>query len=785
MNADKRRRPGPVPSSSFCLLLLFLIPIVVLGSSTLPAPANRAKHWAFEPLQPGPVPLVKDTLAARGPVDRFILAKLEEKNLQLAGPATRVALVRRLTLDLIGLPPTADEIEEFVTDDRPDAGARLVERLLAPAHFGECWGRHWLDWSGYVDVLGGDNDAGTIKLGQGKWRYRDYVVRALAEDKPFDEFLREQIAGDEMIDWRGAAEWTPAMVDLLTATTFLRSTADDTDESELNTTDIRYGVLQRTAEAVVNNLLALTWQCAKCHDHKYDPIPQRDYYRFLAYFTPAFNPDAWLQPTNRALPDVGAAAREVMLRHNRSVDESVHALQERRAALEEPARLRLLNDNLAKLPEEIREDTRRALRTPASKRDSVQSYLAAKFEKSVAPGPAQVQAALSEPQRAALAAMADESKRLEATRQQWGVLQAVYDVGPPPATRLLKRGDYLAPGEEVQPGIPSALMPSSAASASGATAPEPCGATSGRRLALARWLTDPQSLGGQLVARVLVNRVWQQLFGVGLVETSDNFGLAGARPSHPELLDYLAADFIRNGWRLKPLLRQLLASAVYQQSSSPPASSSVARARELDPDDTLLWRQRLRRLEAEAVRDSLLAVSGQLDRTVGGPPVPIESRPDGLVVLKNNNKTGPPEGRGRRSLYLLARRNYQFSLLSTFDQPAMPVSCARRISSAVVAQSLTMLNDDFVRDSTRSLAARVAGLSPGLSSEPEPAIRRAFQFALGRLPDPEESAWCVEHFRRQQERCEQAGDAPADARQQALRNLCHTLLNSSEFLYLP
>ncbi|HXJ74117.1 MAG TPA: DUF1549 domain-containing protein, partial [Candidatus Dormibacteraeota bacterium] len=284
-----------------------------MGSSTLPAPANRAKHWAFEPLQPGPVPLVKDTLAARGPVDRFILAKLEEKNLQLAGPATRVALVRRLTLDLIGLPPTADEIEEFVTDDTPDAGARLVERLLAPAHFGECWGRHWLDWSGYVDVLGGDNDAGTIKLGQGKWRYRDYVVRALAEDKAFDEFLREQIAGDEMIDWRGAAEWTPAMVDLLTATTFLRSTADDTDESELNTTDIRYGVLQRTAEAVVNNLLALTWQCAKCHDHKYDPIPQRDYYRFLAYFTPAFNPDAWLQPTNRALPDVGAAAREVML----------------------------------------------------------------------------------------------------------------------------------------------------------------------------------------------------------------------------------------------------------------------------------------------------------------------------------------------------------------------------------------------------------------------------------------------------------------------------------------
>jgi hypothetical protein len=742
------------------------------------------RHWAFQRLAPVGIPALKNPSRAHTVIDRFILAKLEEHGLEPAAAADKRTLIRRVSYDLSGLPPVPAEVEELVNDPAPDALDKFVERRLRSPQFGECWGRHWLDWAGYVDVLGGDNDAGIVKLGEGKWRYRDYVIGCLNEDRPFDRFIREQLAGDEMVDWRNAEKFNSDLIELLTATTFLRSAVDDTDENELNTPDVRHGVLQRTAEVVANSLLGLTLNCAKCHDHKYDPISQAEYYRFTAYFTPAFNPERWLQPKDRALADVANKPKEAIERHNKTIEEAVQALTARREQIEAPMRTRLLDGKLAALPEEIRADARAAIQTAADKRTEVQKYLANKFEKSLTPKPEEIRAALGEQNNATVAFFEQEIARLNGTRKNWGTIQAVYDVGSPPATHVLQRGNYLAPGQEVQPGFLSALCEisdtNSPASAKPGATREPCGSTSGRRLALAHWLTDTNSPAADLLARVIMNRVWQELFGAGIVETSDNFGLAGARPTHPELLDWLAEEFQRQGWRLKPMLKLIMTSATYRQSSATPQTPGAARAMKIDPANQLLWRQRLRRLDSEKIRDALLAVGGKLDRAMGGPPVALENRPDGLVVVREKDAL-TPTSKWRRSIYLLARRNYQLSLLSTFDQPMMALNCTRRTPSAVVLQSLTMLNDAFVLEQAGFLAARIAEEKPGVEDQ---QIQRAFALALSRKPDAEELGWCRDFIARQTERHQSGSSAAPEAGQQALMNLCHMLMNSSEFLYV-
>jgi len=767
---------------------MFAPPDSLLANDTAPgAESEPARpHWAFQRLVPVPVPAVQNPSAARTSVDRFIFAKLEEHGLQTAPAADARALIRRASYDLTGLPPTPDAVAAFVQNSAPNAFDDLVERLLCSPHFGECWGRHWLDWAGYVDVMGGDNDAGIVKLGEGKWRYRDYVIRCFNEDRPFDRFVREQLAGDEMVDWRNAENFSSRIIELLTATTFLRAAADDTDENELNTTDIRHGVLQRTIEVVANNLLALTLNCAKCHDHKYDPISQAEYYRFAANFTPAFNPERWLQPKERALPDIDKASKEAIQRHNKAIEEAVSALTTRREQIEAPVRTPLFEAKLAKLPEEIRADTKTAIQTAADHRTEVQKYLANRFEKILNPKPEEIRAGLGEQGRTTVAYLEQEIARLNGARRNWGTIQAVYDVGLPPATRVLKRGNPLAPAEEVQPGFLRVLGDTgdgnSRASAGGFGSVEPRGSTSGRRLALACWLTGTNSPAAGLMARVIMNRVWQQLFGVGIVETSDNFGLAGAPPTHPELLDWLAAEFIRQGWRLKPVLKLIMTSTTYRQSSAPADTPEIARALKVDPADQLLWRQRLRRLDAEMVRDALLAVSDRFNRAMGGPPVPLENRPDGAVVVRVKDNPSPM-GRWRRSVYLLARRNYQLSLLNVFDQPMMALNCTRRAPAAVVLQSLTMLNDAFVREQADLFAARVAEQRPG--TEVKSRVQDAFALALSRPPDAEELDWCARFLARQTERHQSGRVSLEQARQNALANLCHMLMNSSEFLYLP
>ncbi len=348
-----------------------------------------------------------------------------------------------------------------------------------------------------------------------------------------------------------------------------------------------------------------------------------------------------------------------------------------------------------------------------------------------------------------------QAAALQCQKQKYGTIQAVYDVGPPTPTALLKRGQHDRPGPEVAPGFLAVLCPSDTATA--LPAATPAGATSGRRLALARHLTDASTPGGALVVRVRVNRVWEQLFGRGIVESSDNLGVTGRKPSHPELLEWLACEFVRQGGELKPFLRLLVTSSTYRQAST------YTEAPMADPNNDLLWRQRLRRLESEAVRDSLLAVAGALDRRFGGQPVMTESKPDGSIVVKDSS------GANRRGIYLLARRNYHPTLLGVFDQPVLTTNCTRRASAAVVQQSLTMLNEPFVREQSEQTARRLARLA---GKDPRRQVETAFQLILGRAATTSETTAALEWLAR---RGPQVG----------LPRLCHVLMNTSEFLYVP
>ena len=763
-----------------------------IAASEAPAVTDEERsYWAFQKARRPATPVVQDSPSVRSPVDAFVLARLEQQRLSYSPPAEAHSLARRLYFDLIGLPPSPEELEQFLAE-RDAAGEdaaydRLVERLLASPHFGERWARHWLDVAGYVDVNGSDNDAAIIKIAENKWLYRDYVVKAFNDDKPFDRFLTEQLAGDELVDWRGAEKFTPEIRELLVATGYLRSGIDDTDQKELNTALIRYRVLHLTIDVVGTGLLGMTTGCARCHSHKFDPIPQQDYYRLMAVLTPAFNPQSWLPLDERWLADVSPAEQKAIAEHNAALDKQIEPLKSQAAAIEAAQRQRLFEARLAALPEPIRADVKTSLETPADKRNEVQKYLAGKFEAGLKVSPEEVAASLGEADKSALAGLRTLIAQLDAQKRSWGKLQAVWDVGPPPETFLLRRGDHETPGAEVEPGSLSVLCDDRGALPSAA----PAGATSGRRLALARWLTEPDSRPAALVSRVMVNRIWQHLFGEGIVATTENLGSTGARPTHPELLEWLAAEFIESGWRVKPLVRMLVRSSVYRQASSrKPGAASQPDPEAIDPDNRLLWRMRLRQLESETLRDAILATSGALDRTLGGPPVELENRPDGMVVI-DEKKLRTPSSKWRRSLYVLARRNYHLSLLQDFDQPAVATNCTRRSPSAVVTQSLTLLNDALLFDEAERFARRAAALACGAQTTAETTaqttaqIDAAFRIAFGRPARPVETEWAAELLSRQAARFRAEQLSAEVANHKALAQLCHALLASNEFLYVP
>ena len=754
-----------------------------------PITAKQRQFWAFrKPVAATPPANVKAAARVRTPVDRFLLAKLEAAGFSYSPDAPAQKLLRRAYLDLTGLPPTPAQAEEFLRDSaRPGAYERLIDKLLDSPHYGERWGRHWLDAMGYVDTTGKDFQPDKPDFAEGMWRYRDYVIRAFNRDTPWNQFLTEQIAGDELIDWRAArGEYTPRMIELLTATGYLRNILDITHEDISNLPVERYEALFKLADTVGGSALGLTVGCARCHSHKFDPIPQRDYYRLIAVFKGAFDTYDWIAPAfndnpdrkvldfgYRSLPYVEPGmnplkhAEQANLRKalNEELDGQIKAVQDSLRKKAEPLRARLIEKRLAALPADLHEDLRRMLSTPVKERDALQKYLAGKFGAMLEVDPKELNKLDPDYRRAA-----EESSRrvatLEARKLPDPLVRALWDRGEPSPTFILQRGEPFIPGRQVGPGVPAVLT-------DGKTTfevrpPWPGARKTGRRLALARWLIEPDH---PLTARVIVNRIWKHHFGEGIVKTLGDFGKMGVQPSHPELLDWLARQFQKQGWSLKAMHRLMMTSSTYRQSSKVTADHEKQ-----DPANALWSRMPLQRMDAEALYDSLLAISKRLDETPFGLADPVTAREDGLATPVES------ENGWRRGIYLRQNpKNFQavFSLFEAFDYPQMSPNCVERGESTVATQALHLLNDAMVARLAASLAGRVraeAGADPGQQ------IEQAYLISVNRPPTPEEKALSRDTLRQLSMAWASEGESGASAK--ALETFCHTLINSSAFIYV-
>jgi hypothetical protein len=724
------------------------------------------RFWAFQPPKRPAVPPVKNGAGVRTPIDAFLLHRLEARGLIFNPEAPRQVLLRRLCFDLLGLPATLEQQERFLRDGRADAYERLVDRLLASPAYGERWGRHWLDIAGYADS---DGSLAADRARPQAWRYRDYIIQALNQDMPFDQFLTEQLAGDELSDWRGAESLKDEVVRQLTATGFLRTASDPTYPGYTEPNEI-HQVLYDTMQIVGSTFLGITLQCARCHAHKFDPISQRDYYAFQSFFLPALDPARWQPSEVRGIPLATDSELARLKAENQKVGERTKAIEAKLAALTEAHRRRRVDELVAGQPEGQMSAIRAAFALPPAKRNSAQQALVQRL------GPA---AATALDESALAAHDSSYKKESEALKARLAaesarrkpdpvLIRGLTDLaGKPPQGRILKRGDYTKPGAPVAPAVPVVLA------VRGYRLPLPAGNRStGRRLALARWLTATDH---PLTARVQVNRIWAHHFGRGLVPTTANFGRSGAPPSHPELLDWLATEFIRSGWSMKAMHRLIVTSTVYRQSSQPDA-----RKRAVDPDNVLLGSWRPRRMEGEVLRDSLLAVAGRLNPTPFGPPAPVSARDDGSVETADN-----PQG-NRRSIYLTVRRSQHLTLLDLFDTPLMEVNCPERAVSTVPLQALALLHSPFAEQNAAALARRIRDRG---GDNLQAHIAYAFRLLFAREPTPREIA-LVGRFQSELigPAKPHASSAQAILHRMAEREIwtqtALVLLNSNEFLYV-
>ena len=696
------------------------------GTDALVSDEDR-KFWSFQPPKRPAVPTVQHQALVRTPIDAFLLQKLEAKKLSFSAAAERLTLLRRAYLDLTGLPPSQAEIEAYLKDDSPGAYERLVDRLLASPHYGERWGQFWLNAAGYSESEGIKEED---RIRPEVWRYRDYVIRSFNSDKPYDQFLLEQIAGDELVDYKHAKEVTPALIEKLVATGFLRMVPDPTYSPSNSSIPERINVIADEIEVLGSSVMGLTVGCARCHNHKYDPIPQRDYYQLGAILQTAYDPYDWLIPSedrlgnmkfsSRTLDIALESEREETARFNAPIEAEIKRLEAAQEIRLKPLREELLEERLAALPTAARDDLKVIATTPEEKRTDVQKYLADKFQDVLKITAADLIKRFDE-------FSAEIKKTQQAINEQRGKLRpkpqirALYDMGgEPSAAYLMLRGDAQTPGEPVAPGVPSVLRVGLAPYTVVPPAANP--ESSGRRLALARWLVQPNH---PLTARVMVNRIWMHHFGRGLVASAANFGRTGTPPSHPELLDWLATEFVRSGWSMKTMHRLIMTSSAYRQSSR--FDPAIHQA---DPDNVLLSRMPMRRLEAEALYDSILKVAGSLDSTAFGPPVEIEVKPEGEIVAKGT-KAG-----WRRSVYVLQRRKTPVTILELFDLPPMSPNCIERRQSTVPTQALQMMNGDLLQQHSRYLAGR---LIDEFGNDRAKQIRALYLRALSRPPTAKET----------------------------------------------
>jgi hypothetical protein len=718
-------------------------------------------YWAFvKPVRRDPPP-VRDAGWVRNPIDHFILSKLEEKGIKPAREANRGVLIRRLYFDLLGLPPTPEEIKGFVENSSPNAYEELVDRLLKSAQYGERWGRHWLDLARYADTNGYEGDAEFFHA----WRYRDYVIDAINNDKPYDEFIKDQLAGDEYKEVNSAGPMPPPDPEKVVALTFLRL-APFTEPRGEESRDILLSEMVSTASSVY---LGFTVGCAKCHDHKYDRIPTRDFYRMKAFFSAVYiapappddvqqlggpQPAEFYRPGEKQWADeLRAGYKKGLEAAEAEFNEFCKPLLAKLASLKAPEKSEEKPD--PKKPLTI-EDLGRAINTENNNALSLEK----KDETFTAEEKRQ---------------FADYTERIlrlknAILRVEPSAMSLRNADDPPygpsvPVTHVLIRGDYDHPGEIVEPGFLSALTGNS----DPAVIPidrykrHP---TRGRRMTLAQWIA---SADNPLTARVMVNRIWQHHFGRGIVATPSDFGKNGSPPTHPELLDWLATQFVQEKWSMKAMHRLILTSSAYRQASR----NSDETAAQADPDNHLLWRFPRLRLEGEAIRDSVLAVSGRLNLRAGGPPVypPLPKGLDEAQRVQNINTwetSNGPDAR-RRSIYVFQRRSLNLPLLETFDAEVPNSSCERRRQSVTALQSLAMYDSDFVNTEAKFFADRVRKES---SPDQGEQIERAFLIAFGRVPADAEKAK-IRAF---------LGTIPS--KEEGLIGLCRVLLNSNEFLYV-
>ena len=664
--------------------------------------------WAFRKPRHPDLPHVRNGSWVRTPIDAFVMQKLEEKSLRPAPPADKTTLIRRAYYDLLGLPPSPDDVHAFLADKSADAYERLIERLLASRQYGERWGRHWLDVVRYADSTGFESDL----YYKNAWRYRDYVIRSFNQDKPYNQFVQEQIAADEI--WPNDNELEGLYIlpkkkaeDLERRIGTGMYTVGPMDPSSaLDGAQLRYERLTDMADTTGAAFLGLSLGCARCHDHKFDPISQKDYYRMQAIF-------AGSEP--REIPAVDAVkvitywksiARQLEVDHLKAevkrIDDQVRKRSGRRKDLA-----------AAYTPEE------RAAR----------EKLLLKLGESYA--------SLPEPYPTATVLAHSEIV---------------------PDVHIAVRGDFRNPGEKVGPGFPSVLCDSK-----DLNEPAERPFVPQRRKALALWLTQPDH---PLTARVMVNRIWQWHFGRGIVATPNDFGRQGDLPTHPELLDWLATEFVARGWSIKAMHRLVMLSNTYRMSPTYDAANA-----KVDAENRYLWRVNRVRLDAEELRDATLVCAGTLNGKMGGAPVIPPLAPDEVSALGDVTQwpaTLDPAESLRRSVYMYAKRTFRLPMLETFDVPDSSLSCSRRDVTNVAPQALALLNNEFVAARAREFAARLRKIG---GDDPAAWVDAGWRIALARPPSPAERVKALAML-----------DEPD--RDRALTDFCLMLFNVNEFIYV-
>jgi mono/diheme cytochrome c family protein len=719
------------------------------GSQT--AGAGKNKPWSFQPLARVTIPKVEHSAWAVTPIDRLVLAAQEAKGLHPNGEASRRTLIRRLYFDLIGLPPTPEEIDAFERDPSPSAYERLVDKLLADPHYGERWARHWLDAARYADSNGYEEDRPRLNA----YTYRDFVIRALNEDLPYDTFVQWQLAGDLL---------APHDQQAVAATGFIAAAPHVRPEFINYREKDSWDELDNIVSTTGSSILGLTLGCARCHDHKFDPITAADYYHFAAFFTSTERID---RPIDEAQ---GKVYQKAMAHYDQK---GLDRIKKEEKEWKASKRVEAQKEIIETLPVTAGEKV--LMEAPADKKNQRQYALLNQYASQLTISDGDLRKGLNKDDLAKWIAFDQAEDAILVTRPPPIPEMLTVTEGPAKKAYLLMRGNPDQKVSETNPEFLSAFTPPS-----GFGFLERFSYFRKNRADLARWLTDVNHGAGALAARVEMNRLWQHHFGHGIVTTPGDFGMRGDAPTNPQLLDWLAGEFIHNGWHLKPIQKMVLMSAVYRQDDTADPERLA-----IDPSNRYFWRRAPHRIEAEILRDDMLAVSGCLNPRFFGPAIKPRMNPDAISVTNREKKydewparvvDGPKTW--RRSIYIFAKRSNLFPFLQLFDAPDAIGSCTRRNKTTVASQALTLLNDPFVREQAGAFASRLS--TTGLSMDAR--VQRAFEMTLGRKPNAEESARALHFIASQTQDCPSTAKDTAELK--ALTDFCQGMMALNEFSYI-